>query len=138
MHLYNKIKRSRLPSDVFFDEGNQLADMKTMNQYDDSEDIEQSIYCDICDIFFENENSFQIHYNLKHFYTCSQCQKNFLSSKILEIHVLENHDFYFKVLSEKQKMFECFIEGCNIKFNTKSERQQHLNQDHGVNENLFT
>ena len=63
--MFQKIKRSRLTTDTFFDEGNELIEMKTMNIYDDSEEINQNIYCDFCDSYFQNENSFQVKFIYK-------------------------------------------------------------------------
>jgi hypothetical protein len=78
-----------------------------------------------------------MHYNLNHYFTCIECNIHLPSNKLLDLHISENHDFYFQVLSEKKEMFQCFIEGCNLKFKTKKERKIHLTTIHQINESFL-
>ncbi|KAG7188314.1 hypothetical protein KM043_007972 [Ampulex compressa] len=83
-----------------------------------------------CDALFNTLLDFEIHYNSNHRYVCAECKKSKPNSRMLDIHILETHDSYFKVLSAKQPMYQCFISDCNIKFNTPNERREHCKNVH--------
>lgn len=70
------------------------------------------------------------HFNAVHKNKCSVCRKSFPTFKILDIHILENHDNYFKTLSLKQKMYKCLVDECNKVFWRNSDRMKHLVDSH--------
>lgn len=57
-----------------------------------------------CELKFENLLDFEIHYNSFHRYTCAECKKTKANARLLEIHIEETHDSFFKVSSDKKPM----------------------------------
>lgn len=57
-----------------------------------------------CEIKFDNLLDFEIHYNSCHRFTCAECKKINANARLLEIHIEENHDSFFKVLADKKPM----------------------------------
>jgi len=90
----------------------------------------------------------EAHYNAVHKHSCSICKKSFPTGYLLELHVTEMHDSFFKVrgknvyflnhlnkycfkvLSAKEPSFECFLEKCPLKFWNPHDRRQHSIKDH--------
>src|SRR5690554_5162526 len=52
------------------------------------------------------------HYRAMHQFQCNECSKIFLSARLLDIHISEMHDSFFKTMAERQPMYVCLIEGC--------------------------
>lgn len=48
--------------------------------------------------------SYELHYNSTHRNACSQCKRNFPTSHLLDIHLLEWHDSMFDLLASKSPM----------------------------------
>lgn len=63
-------------------------------------------------------------------FVCSECKKIYLSSHLLELHILENHDSYFLVARETQPMYSCFLVECELKLKTFEERKEHCINSH--------
>lgn len=55
-----------------------------------------------CDYISETLLEFENHYNASHRYTCARCKKVLPSPHLLDLHVQENHDSFFAVLSERK------------------------------------
>ena len=60
--------------------------------------------CNACDQRFQNLVEYELHYNDFHHYYCAECKKVRPTARLLEIHIQETHDSFFKVLSERQPM----------------------------------
>ncbi|CAH2321642.1 zinc finger 511 [Pelobates cultripes] len=83
-----------------------------------------------CFQLFNTLESYEHHYNTLHRNACSICKRSFPSPRLLDIHILEWHDAFFQIMSEKDNMFLCLVEGCMEKFKTGRERKDHLIKVH--------
>lgn len=90
--------------------------------------LEPTIRCSYgrCDRKFYGISQYEEHYNSAHRNVCHSCGRIFPTLRLLDLHILETHDSFFKILSEKQNMYECLVEGCGQKFQDASKRRMHL------------
>eukprot|EP00644_Phytophthora_capsici_P010638 jgi/Phyca11/5942/fgenesh1_pm.PHYCAscaffold_9_\ len=61
---------------------------------------------------------------------CRECSRSFLSLRLLDIHISETHDAFFKILSKKKPMYVCLVDGCPETFQHDDKRTRHLVQVH--------
>ena len=66
--------------------------------------MKEPIACSACSEKFTLMIDFELHYKTAHRFVCSECKKWCPTARILELHVLENHDSFFKVSAKKQPM----------------------------------
>ncbi|XP_034946708.1 zinc finger protein 511 isoform X2 [Chelonus insularis] len=78
-----------------------------------------------CQARFRTLIDFEVHYNSVHRFTCSECKTIKPNPRLLEIHIQEVHDSFFKILAEKEPMYQCFVSDCNVKFKDATERKHH-------------
>ncbi|XP_028914773.1 zinc finger protein 511 isoform X2 [Ornithorhynchus anatinus] len=83
-----------------------------------------------CCQVFDTLEAYEHHYNTLHRNVCSFCKRSFPSGHLLDTHILEWHDALFQILSEKQNMYQCLVEGCAEKFKTSRARKDHLVRVH--------
>jgi len=83
-----------------------------------------------CRNTFQTLLDYEMHYNSSHRYTCTECKVSRPNPRLLEIHIQETHDAFFKVLSEKQAMHQCYDSECDVKFNNPMERKEHCIKVH--------
>ncbi|XP_061468664.1 zinc finger protein 511 isoform X2 [Rhineura floridana] len=83
-----------------------------------------------CRQVFGTLESFEHHYNLLHRSVCSSCRRSFPSAHLLELHVLEWHDSLFQLMAEKHSMYQCLVESCLEKFQSRKDRKEHLVKVH--------
>ena len=84
-----------------------------------------------CKARLSNVRDFDAHYVSRHTATCATCSKIFPTSRLLNFHVAENHDSFFKAkVARNYAMYECLVEGCSNKFQSDSIRKQHLVKEH--------
>ncbi|KAJ8418193.1 hypothetical protein AAFF_G00139020 [Aldrovandia affinis] len=83
-----------------------------------------------CSQLFDTLDGYEHHYSALHRHVCSGCKRSFPSDRLLDIHILEWHDSLFQVMAEKQSMYQCLVEGCDLKFKTSKERKNHLIKTH--------
>lgn len=57
-----------------------------------------------------------------------ECYRSFMSLRLLDIHISEMHDAFFKVLSKKKPMYTCLVDGCENTFTHDDKRSRHLVQ----------
>lgn len=57
-----------------------------------------------CNTKFNNLLDYETHYNGSHRYICATCKTSRPSSRLLDIHIQENHDSFFEVLAKRQPM----------------------------------
>ena len=128
----------RNAGDDFFVDGDAVCKMRTC-QYMKQEDVEELLHQDLktfpcsvpgCSAKFKQLVDSETHYNSKHRHSCGTCKKNLPSAHLLDLHIQENHDSYFKLLSGKKPSFECFLEVCKLKFWTPDERREHCITTH--------
>ncbi|KAK2586951.1 hypothetical protein KPH14_009877 [Odynerus spinipes] len=120
-------------SDPFFEETYKYCKVfqrKGVTAEDEEElchDIMAEFSCPVrqCTAIFKTLVDFEMHYNSCHRYICSECKKIKSNPRLLEIHIQEKHDSFFKLLSEKQPMYQCYVSQCEMKFNNPYERREH-------------
>ena len=84
-----------------------------------------------CKAKLSNVREFDAHHASRHMATCAACSKIFPTSRLLNFHVAENHDSFFKAKAARNyAMYECLVEGCTNKFQSDSIRKQHLVKIH--------
>ena len=85
---------------------------------DDEEELLHTDYeefcCQVpgCKATFNQLIDSEFHYASKHTFACSVCRKSLPSFHLLSLHIAENHDSFFNVLSNKKPSFECLLETC--------------------------
>ncbi|KAG0684231.1 hypothetical protein C6P40_005013 [Pichia californica] len=80
---------------------------------------------------FANRKQYELHYISSHTNTCSECSKNFPTSKLLDLHIGENHDPFIRIKLQKgEPVFGCFVEGCDRVFKDHKKRRLHLIDKH--------
>lgn len=75
-------------------------------------------------------------YNYSDQYICSECNIPKPSARLLDIHVEEVHDSFFKILSQRQPMYKCYVSECDLKFNNPFERRDHCMSKHKYSKNF--
>ncbi|CAK7299741.1 Zinc finger protein 511 [Vulpes lagopus] len=83
-----------------------------------------------CCQVFDSLEDYEHHYHTLHRNVCSFCRRSFPSLHLLDVHILEWHDSLFQILSERQDMYQCLVEGCAEKFKTSKDRKDHLVRRH--------
>uniref|UniRef100_A0A8I4A2W8 Zinc finger protein 511 n=1 Tax=Callithrix jacchus TaxID=9483 RepID=A0A8I4A2W8_CALJA len=83
-----------------------------------------------CCQVFDALDDYEHHYHTLHRNVCSFCKRAFPSGHLLDAHILEWHDSLFQILSERQDMYQCLVEGCTEKFKTSRDRKDHMVRTH--------
>ena len=83
-----------------------------------------------CIAEFFTEKEFRRHCRKFHRHVCSVCKRNFSTSKLLSMHLLEKHDNYFKEQAKVRPMYQCFADDCSCVFSTAEEREYHAIREH--------
>lgn len=99
---------------------------------------DNAIFCNapFCPQQFSTVSEFESHYNLLHRFFCSQCKKYLPTAHLLDLHLEENHDSFFELLAKKKESFRCFVEECQERFWTQSERRDHGIRTHKLPSNF--
>jgi len=128
----------RSPSDPYFDEGNKLSKIDKP-VFLVAEDIEEFLHRDFpkfscqqpgCQAKFKQLHECEAHYDSVHRHSCSVCHRSLPSSHLLDLHIAENHDSFFSVLSEKKPSYQCFLPTCLHLSWTSEERRDHAIKQH--------
>lgn len=91
------------------------------------------VFCPIvgCGGCLKSLEDFEDHYNARHMASCSVCSQVYPTSHLLSIHVSEAHDSFFQAKAARGfAMYECLVEGCDVKLKSYKSRQQHLVDKH--------
>ncbi|KAG1703784.1 hypothetical protein DVH05_006797 [Phytophthora capsici] len=83
-----------------------------------------------CNVSFQSVTAYEEHYDMMHRNVCRECSRSFLSLRLLDIHISETHDAFFKILSKKKPMYVCLVDGCPETFQHDDKRTRHLVQVH--------
>jgi hypothetical protein len=75
---------------------------------------------------FNTYTEYDNHYALFHLNNCSLCHRVLPTKHLLHLHILEIHDSYFLVKSERENMFECFVDNCMHLSKNSFDRKEHL------------
>ena len=102
-------------------------------------DAEMHIKCEVggCNQEFSSTLDFEKHYRCFHQSQCSVCGLTFHNPRVLDIHIQETHDSYFKVVAMRKESYICLVEGCNKLFWDKKFRQIHLIETHKFTEAIL-
>ncbi|XP_016967759.1 protein lethal(2)k10201 [Drosophila biarmipes] len=60
-------------------------------------------------------------------YSCAECRRMLPTAHLLDLHITEQHDFYFAASVDRgdKPMFACFLEECTTKFHSPRQRKDH-------------
>ncbi|XP_011660693.1 zinc finger protein 511 isoform X1 [Strongylocentrotus purpuratus] len=90
-----------------------------------------------CNQSFASMTNFEAHYTMCHRFVCRYCQRFYSTNHLLEIHLTENHDSFFSLLSQQQPMYCCLEENCNSHFMDAQSRLDHMTSCHGYPANFL-
>lgn len=130
----------RHPDDAFFALGNEVCGAyKRYGVVDITEEqlchqVLKSFPCHApnCTQEFKTTAEFELHYNSRHRFVCSQCKKSLPSPHLLDIHISETHDSFFQVRVERKdsNMYQCFVEECTVMSSDPAARRSHCIEVH--------
>ncbi|XP_068145340.1 protein lethal(2)k10201 [Drosophila tropicalis] len=71
-------------------------------------------------------------YSTSKSFICSECKRILPTAHLLDLHITEQHDFYFAASVERgnRPMYSCYLEECVLKFTTVKERKDHCITEH--------
>lgn len=72
----------------------------------------------------------EAHYETSHRNRCSACGRSFPTHRLLDLHLSETHDSFFKAMAERRPMYACLVEGCAKVFQSSGKRHKHLVDSH--------
>ncbi|XP_050380062.1 uncharacterized protein LOC126797483, partial [Argentina anserina] len=93
----------------------------------------RGVFCSIvgCGARLICSEEFEEHYNARQTASCSVCSRVYPASRLLGIHVSEAHSSFFQAkVAHGDPMYECLVEGCDLKLESYKCRQQHLVDKH--------
>ncbi|KAG6586686.1 Zinc finger protein [Phytophthora cinnamomi] len=108
-----KYIRKYSPEHPLFDAGTRLWATKYYHEAESSVQLEDAateqsaaITCRLatCNVSFQSVAAYEEHYDMVHRNICRECSRSFLSLRLLDIHISETHDAFFKILSKKKPM----------------------------------
>ncbi|XP_046421099.1 zinc finger protein 511 [Neodiprion fabricii] len=128
----------RAPHDKFFEDTYKTCKIfvrKGVTIIDDEELCHEAVKeftCNVpgCTATFQTLVDFEVHYNGSHRYICLECKKCRPSARLLDIHIEETHDSFFRVLADRQPMYQCYVSECEMKFKTLADRREHCTTVH--------
>ena len=88
-------------------------------------------HCRYCSLAYEDKAALETHYETKHDNRCGTCRSNFPSERLLELHIVETHDSYFKTVAQTKKSYKCLEADCSKLFWNDQRRKLHLVSKHG-------
>ncbi|ETI50313.1 hypothetical protein F442_06136 [Phytophthora nicotianae P10297] len=133
-----KCVRRYSPEHPLFDAGTRLwatkyyQEPESMVQPGDTAAHSEPITCRLanCSVSFKSTAAYEEHYDMVHRNICRECSRSFLSLRLLDIHISETHDAFFKILSKKKPMYVCLVDGCPEIFRHDDKRTRHLIRVH--------
>lgn len=81
--------------------------------------------CPFCAFHTASQVDYDFHNHIHHQHLCSQCLHVFPSYFLLDLHMDEVHNNYFKA-----RTYRCLIESCTKVFFNIAQRMQHVNNEH--------
>jgi hypothetical protein len=80
----------------------------------EDEDDPSSFPCQVdgCAEIMTSLLDFEAHYEMKHRNKCEECSAVFPTARLLDMHIEEHHDSYFRARAEREPMYRCLVEGC--------------------------
>ena len=139
---FNPCKRFYPPGHALFEGGDIFCRVLSKQIFIPDEELEpdhsEKIGCDLvgCQKTFTSVASYEAHYSSFHRNTCLECHRTFPSNFLLDLHILENHDVLFKLMSNAKYTYRCLVESCPDKFSSDNERKEHLVNVHNYPANF--
>ncbi|KAG9293834.1 hypothetical protein G9A89_019172 [Geosiphon pyriformis] len=88
-------------------------------------------WCQRHPVEFPSIDAYEIHYNNCHRYICDECDAVFPTKRWLDMHLTEFHDVLAQIRKERgEKIFACFVQGCDRNFGEYAKRNRHLIDKH--------
>lgn len=85
-----------------------------------------------CSEVFSTQKECEAHYIKNHTFECRVCNKFFPHDSILDLHIQESHDSYFRSAVQKgMARYQCLVMTCRSSFEIEHERDLHLQIIHG-------
>lgn len=106
---------------------------KKLDEPDKNQQNSSEIFCNVfnCKMVFDNTASYTLHYNSMHRFICQECKKSLPTEHLLDLHLSEIHDSYFKArLDRGEKLYKCYVEECKDMFANAIERKKHCIEEH--------
>ncbi|XP_023301845.2 protein lethal(2)k10201 [Lucilia cuprina] len=108
---------------------------KEDEQFNDSHNScsANEIFCNVlgCSMIFDSVASYQSHYNVMHRFICAECKKSMPTEHLLDLHISEHHDSYFKARVDRgERLFKCYLEECKQIFENAAQRKEHCIKEH--------
>ncbi|KAI9843451.1 MAG: hypothetical protein M1837_006297 [Sclerophora amabilis] len=80
---------------------------------------------------FASYEDYEVHYTKVHVNRCSECKKSFPTEHFLGLHIEEYHDPLNEARKARgEKIYGCFVEGCDRKCSSPQKRRRHLIDKH--------
>lgn len=131
----NKLPDTQIELDI--SENTHIKTKNNNKSHHQKSKTDSSITCNLPPIcsqdpsVFPNWKQYELHYISSHTNTCSECTKNFPTSKLLDLHITENHDPFTRIKLQKgEPVFGCFVENCDRFFKDHKKRRLHLIDKH--------
>ncbi|XP_061396513.1 protein lethal(2)k10201 [Musca vetustissima] len=108
-------------------------DKQLEKEPDKGQNNSSEIFCNVlnCKMVFDNVASYTLHYNSMHRFICQECKKSLPTEHLLDLHISEIHDSYFKArLDRGERLFKCYVEECKEMFSNAIERKKHCIEAH--------
>ncbi|CAM9296786.1 unnamed protein product [Scytosiphon promiscuus] len=136
------VRRPLSPDAEFFDEGNtnrallckinvfaiiaRGGESDEMDVLDKQNQQRYDCMFQDCAASFSSLKRHEEHYETSHRNRCSTCGRSFPTNRLLDLHLSEQHDSFFRAMAERRPMYACLVEGCSEVFETSVERHKHL------------
>lgn len=137
--FFQSCRRRKEVASEFFNHGNLEREIWVKKSIQKLRDEEENIFeilaneCSLacplsgCNLQFSSVSAFERHYMENHSLSCSICSKRYPNSRLLNLHIAETHDSFFKAkVARGIPMYECLVENCDSKFKSDKFRHQHL------------
>ncbi|XP_043199484.1 zinc finger protein 511-like [Amphibalanus amphitrite] len=72
----------------------------------------------------------EVHYSTSHRHSCGLCRAQLPSFHLLQLHLEESHDSLFAVRAQRQPMYRCFLESCDVLSADADSRREHCTAHH--------
>jgi len=85
-------------------------------------------YCGVfgCKEKMRSTEQFNRHFEQKHRHACNVCGASYTTGRLLDIHIRENHDAFFRIQAQRKPMYACLVADCKEIFKSNRARRQHL------------
>ncbi|CAM9431648.1 unnamed protein product [Ectocarpus sp. 6 AP-2014] len=83
-----------------------------------------------CTATFSSLKRHEEHYETSHRHRCFTCGRSFPTHRLLDLHLSEAHDSFFRAMAERRPMYACLVEGCPEVFESSGKRHEHLVEAH--------